>query len=96
MGSAANAFGVGDDALAHGRQRAAGDLRGCVGQRRLHARDTLAPIGRITSVGPIEAENRLRGTFPLVGERGTVNVKFTLTPEREPKVQEIELTPVKQ
>ena len=61
----------------------------------VHARDTLAPIGKITSVGPIEAENGLRGTFPLVGERGTVNVKFTLTPEREPRVQEIELTPVK-
>ncbi|VXC30167.1 serine hydrolase [Massilia sp. 9I] len=62
----------------------------------VHAREKLEPIGRITSVGPIKAENGLRGSFPLVGERGTVNVKFTLTPEREPKVQEIELTPVKQ
>lgn len=61
-----------------------------------HAREKLEPIGRITSVGPIKAENGLRGSFPLVGERGTVNVKFTLTPEREPKVQEIELTPAKQ
>ncbi len=62
----------------------------------VHAREKLEPIGKITSVGPIKAENQLRGTLPLVGERGTVNVKFTLTPEREPKVQEIELTPVKQ
>ncbi|WP_051933710.1 serine hydrolase [Massilia sp. BSC265] len=60
-----------------------------------HAREKLEPIGKITSVGPIEAENALRGTFPLIGERGTVNVKFTLTPEREPKVQEITLTPAK-
>ncbi|MCC2954827.1 beta-lactamase family protein [Massilia sp. IC2-477] len=61
-----------------------------------YAREKLEPIGRITSVGPIKAENGLRGSFPLVGERGRVDVKFTLTPEREPKVQEIELTPVKQ
>src|SRR5690606_20765296 len=61
-----------------------------------HAREQLAPIGKITAVGPIKAENALRGSFPLVGERGSVNVRFTLTPEREPKVQEIELTLVKQ
>lgn len=62
----------------------------------VHAREKLEPIGKITSVGPIKAENALRGSFPLIGERGTVNVKFTLTPEREPKVQEITLTPAKQ
>jgi CubicO group peptidase (beta-lactamase class C family) len=61
-----------------------------------HAREKLEPIGKIGSVGPIKAENALRGSFPLVGERGTVNVKFTLTPEREPKVQEITLTPANQ
>jgi CubicO group peptidase (beta-lactamase class C family) len=61
-----------------------------------HTREKLEPIGKITSVGPIKAENQLRGGFALIGERGTVNVKFTLTPEREPRVQEIELTPVKE
>lgn len=60
------------------------------------ARETLAPIGKVRSVGPITAENALRGSFPLVGERGTVKVRFTLTPEREPKLQELELQPVKQ
>jgi CubicO group peptidase (beta-lactamase class C family) len=60
-----------------------------------HAREKLAPIGKITSVGPIKAENGLRGTFALIGERGVVNVKFTLTPERDPRVQELELTPGK-
>lgn len=62
----------------------------------VHAREKLEPIGKIVSVGPIKPENALRGSFPLVGERGTVNVAFTLTPEREPKVQEIRLTPAKQ
>lgn len=35
----------------------------------------------------------LRGSFPLVGERGTLEVSFTLTPEREPKVQELDIKP---
>lgn len=61
-----------------------------------HSREKLDPIGKITEVGPISAENKLRGAFTLIGERGTVNVKFTLTPEHEPKVQEIELAPAKQ
>ena len=57
------------------------------------SRKQLAAIGKVVSVGPIKAENRLRGIFPLVGERGTLNVEFTLTPEPEPKVQELEMTP---
>jgi len=61
-----------------------------------HAREKLKSIGKVTSVGPISAENKLRGAFALIGEHGKVNVKFTLTPEHEPKVQEIELTPAKQ
>jgi hypothetical protein len=56
------------------------------------ARDKLAPLGSITAVGPVKPENHLRGSFPLVGEHGTLDVRFTLTPEREPKVQQIELT----
>ncbi|MEW7847544.1 serine hydrolase domain-containing protein [Massilia aurea] len=61
-----------------------------------YAREKLGPIGKVTSVGPIKADNSLRGTFALIGERGVVNVYFTLTPERDPKVQEISLTPGKQ
>jgi CubicO group peptidase (beta-lactamase class C family) len=53
----------------------------------------LAPIGKVLSAGPIKAENQLRGTFPLVGENGTVDVSFTLTPEREPKVQYLDIKP---
>lgn len=51
----------------------------------------LEKIGKVIAVGPIKAENQLRGSFALVGETGTVDVSFTLTPEREPKVQFIEL-----
>ncbi|MDP3070172.1 MAG: serine hydrolase domain-containing protein [Opitutaceae bacterium] len=59
---------------------------------RTHATATLAQAGAIKSVGDIVPENQLRGTFPLHGERGRVDVFFTLTPERDPRVQELRLT----
>jgi CubicO group peptidase (beta-lactamase class C family) len=59
------------------------------------SRAQLAAIGKVTAVGPIKAENQLRGSFPLVGERGTLEVRFTLTPEREPKVQYLDIKAAK-
>jgi CubicO group peptidase (beta-lactamase class C family) len=56
-----------------------------------HAAKQLATIGKVISVGELKAENQLRGSFPLVGEQGTLEVSFTLTPEREPKVQELKV-----
>ena len=55
------------------------------------AREKLAPIGTIRSIGPVKPENQLRGRFDVVGESGTREVFFTLTPEREPKLQELEI-----
>lgn len=55
------------------------------------SRETLAKLGNVTSIGPMSPDNQLRGFFPIVGENGRVNVAFTLTPERVPKVQELEL-----
>jgi CubicO group peptidase (beta-lactamase class C family) len=60
------------------------------------AHETLAQAGAIKSVGEIMPENQLRGTFPLVGEQGRVEVFFTLTPEKNPRVQELRLTFVAQ
>ena len=59
---------------------------------RDHAAATLAQAGKITSVGEITPENQLRGTFALQGEKGRVDVFFTLTPEAEPRLQELSLT----
>ena len=60
------------------------------------AREQLAPIGKIQSIGPIKPENQLRGRFDVVGENGTREVFFTLTPERVPKLQELDIiTPKK-
>jgi CubicO group peptidase (beta-lactamase class C family) len=47
----------------------------------------LAKIERIISVGPMMAENQLRGSFKINGKNGAVLVYFTLSPEKDPKVQ---------
>jgi len=57
-------------------------------------REKFEPLGPIKSVGPIEPENQLRGEFFITGEHGKVRVYFTLTPERVPKVQEVQLKSV--
>lgn len=54
--------------------------------------ETLAKIGAVESVGALVPENQLRGTFPLMGENGRVDVFFTLTPEKDPRVQELRLS----
>ena len=57
-----------------------------------HSRATFARLGPVTSVGEIVPENQLRGTFPIHGAHGRIDVYFTLTPEREPKLQQLRLT----
>ena len=57
----------------------------------VEARGKLDKIGKVMSVGPMTAENQLRGAFPLIGERGSVQVAFTLSPEKEPKMQELNI-----
>ena len=57
-----------------------------------HTRTTLAAAGRLTGIGELVPENQLRGTFTLTGDRGLIEVFFTLTPEATPKVQHLRLT----
>ncbi len=59
------------------------------------SREQLAKVGKIVSISPIKAENQLRGMFTVVGETASICVRFTLTPEREPKLQELEFKPAK-
>jgi CubicO group peptidase (beta-lactamase class C family) len=47
--------------------------------------------GRLRDEGIFEAENALRGTWKLLGERGWVNAFVTLTPTVPPRVQELTL-----
>jgi len=59
--------------------------------RMAEARDLLGRCGEILSVGPVDPENQLRGSFVIEGSLGQVKVYFTLSPEAEPRVQWITL-----
>lgn len=62
---------------------------------RKEAEAVFARAGHILRVGPLQAENNLRGTFILEGEKADVEVRFTLTPENPALIQEyhIKLVP---
>ena len=50
-----------------------------------------AAIGAVVRVEAVVPENQLRGRFVVVGEKGRLQVAFTLTPAAVPKVQELTL-----
>jgi hypothetical protein len=58
---------------------------------RKEAEALYARVGKIVRVGEMHAENGLRGWFLLEGERGDIEVRFTLTPEPEPRIQEFHM-----
>ncbi|WP_431214632.1 hypothetical protein ACQ86N_07585 [Puia sp. P3] len=45
-------------------------------------------IGKVVKVGEMKAENNLRGSFFIEGERGNAEVRLTLTPENPAMIQE--------
>lgn len=55
---------------------------------RKEAETLYARVGKIKRVGEVHAENELRGWFLLEGEKGDLEVRFTLTPEHSPRIQE--------
>lgn len=59
--------------------------------RREHSKEIFDKAGKIVSVGTMVPENQLRGYFIMKGERGDIQVYFTLSPEKEPKIQQLEL-----
>jgi CubicO group peptidase (beta-lactamase class C family) len=56
------------------------------------ANAALSEAGEISNVTGIIAENQLRGSFMMEGSRKNITVFFTLTPEREALVQQLDLT----
>lgn len=50
-----------------------------------------AKAGKIRSVGVMKPENQLRGTFILHGEKGDIHIFFTLSPEPDPLIQELDM-----
>ena len=47
--------------------------------------------GAIQSIGELQSENQLRGSFTIVCEKKSVEVFFTLTPEADPFVQQLDV-----
>ena len=50
--------------------------------------ELFARAGKIIRVGEMQADNDLRGTFKIMGEKANIAVRFTLTPENPAKIQE--------
>jgi CubicO group peptidase (beta-lactamase class C family)/beta-lactamase class A len=58
---------------------------------RAEARQLFDRVGKIVRVGELRPENNLRGSFLLEGEKGDLEVRFTLTPENPAKIQEFHI-----
>ncbi|PXX30518.1 serine hydrolase [Arenibacter sp. ARW7G5Y1] len=54
--------------------------------------EILQKAGKINSVSKLEPINQLRGRFKLEGDKGLVEIFFTLTPEKNPKVQQLDVS----
>ncbi|HTF21481.1 MAG TPA: serine hydrolase domain-containing protein [Chryseolinea sp.] len=59
-------------------------------QRMGEAKALVAGIGTVVQVGEMTPENQLRGKFRITGDKGIVEVFFTLTPERVPRIQQLD------
>ncbi|MGI4750633.1 MAG: serine hydrolase domain-containing protein [Janthinobacterium lividum] len=58
---------------------------------KTEAASAFAQAGKIVSVGDFVPENQLRGYFILHGEKASIKIAFTLTPENPAKIQEYHL-----
>lgn len=58
---------------------------------RKYSQELYVKAGKIISIKPMKPENQLRGTFVIEGEKASLEVFFTLSPENPPKIQEFRL-----
>ena len=61
---------------------------------RKEAKDLFARAGKIIAVKEMKAENQLRGSFIIEGEKINIEVYFTLSPENPPLIQEYHIREV--
>ena len=59
--------------------------------RLLHHQKIMDEAGAVLSYGPMVAQNQLRGYLIAVGEKKNVRIYFTLSPEANPKIQQLDL-----
>ena len=64
-------------------------------RRRKQVQNLYARVGNIRRVGELVPDNQLRGHFLLEGERGNIDVFFTLTPETPALIQQLDFREVK-
>ena len=55
-------------------------------------REILDKAGTIEEIEKMNPENQLRGSFNLQATNGEIRIFFTLTPEKDPKVQQLEIS----
>ena len=60
--------------------------------RMTEVQEILEKAGSIQSIDKIDPSNQLRGNFKIHVENGTINIFFTLTPEKSPKVQQLDIS----
>lgn len=60
-------------------------------RRRATTRKIFEESGAIKNVKALEPENQLRGSFVLEGEKKNVLIFFTLTPEKEALIQQLDI-----
>jgi CubicO group peptidase (beta-lactamase class C family) len=54
------------------------------------AKTKFLAIGKIKLIEKMEPENNLRGSFRVVGEKGALQIYFTLTPQQQPLIQQLD------
>lgn len=59
--------------------------------RKREIDEVFAEVGPVKSVGELTPLNQLRGYFVIKGEKKSVRVFFTLTPENTPLIQQLNL-----
>lgn len=59
--------------------------------RMAAAEEAFQQLGNVQNIGEIKAINQLRGAFLLEGDKGKAEVFFSLSPEKNPKVQAINI-----
>ena len=60
--------------------------------RMAEVQEVLDKAGAIQKIDEIKPSNQLRGSFKLHAENGFINIFFTLTPEKYPKVQQLDVS----
>lgn len=62
---------------------------------RKQSKELFAKAGKILSVKELNAENNLRGSFVLEGEKINIEVFFTLSPENPPLIQQYRMREIR-